>query len=159
MFQSIVSFSLMTNNYIKPSKNVNKNTQNSREFERMKFDSCYYDNQRKGLGFIMERRKDSWAWGRSWIKFEPRSLVILLQKLERWCRACEEFKGGTSWWDGGRSFRLDLWSNMAGCFIQYTMWDPKGLLVFLEGKGLVGGWNVLDGKLKGFGIRASLEEK
>ena len=57
--------------------------------------------------------------------------------------------------EGGRRYQLELHSNKAGCFLFCTAWDVEGKrfsLVFPEGRGVVGGWKLLAGKLRSLGF-------
>ena len=52
---------------------------------------------------------------------------------------------------GGRKYRLECHSNEAGRFLLCSVHDLEAkrfFLIFLEGKGLIGGWNILAEKLR-----------
>ena len=59
------------------------------------------------------------------------------------------------WEDGGRKFKLEYRSNEAGRFLLRSVQDvgdKKYCLIFLKGKGLVGGWFLLAKKLRALGV-------
>ena len=60
-----------------------------------------------------------------------------------------------SWGRGGRRYQLELRSNKASWFLFCTVWDVEGKkfsLAFPEDKRVVGGWQLLVGKLRSLGF-------
>ncbi|RVW55537.1 hypothetical protein CK203_075216 [Vitis vinifera] len=60
-----------------------------------------------------------------------------------------------AWVEGERRYQMELRSNRAGRFLFCTAWDVEGKkfsLAFPEGKGVVGGWKLLAGKLRSLGF-------
>ena len=56
-----------------------------------------------------------------------------------------------AWMEGRRRYQLELRSNKASWFLFCTVWDVEGKkfsLAFPEGRGVVGGWQLLAGKLR-----------
>ena len=63
-----------------------------------------------------------------------------------------------AWMEGRRRYQLELCSNKAGRFLFCTVWDVEGKifsLAFPEGRGLVGGWQLLVGKLRSLGFSSA----
>ncbi|KAL6323907.1 hypothetical protein AAG906_005904 [Vitis piasezkii] len=90
-------------------------------------------------GVILERSKGFF----SWIKFGEKSFK---ESSSRRLRVWEE---------GGRKYRLECRSNVTGRYLLCSVRDVEAkrfCLVFLEGKGLVGGWFMLAQKLRALGI-------
>lgn len=78
--------------------------------------------------------------------------------------ACCVDKGGKpfrkDWMEGGRSYKLVLHSNRAGRFLlnTTTLREETGFsLVFPEGKGFLGGWQMLSSKLRSLGVSPVLK--
>ena len=91
----------------------------------------------------------------SWIRFGEKSLSLLLEGVEAWCRGGSNLRHLKVWEEGGRKFRLDCRSNVAGRFLLCSVRDleaKKFCLVFPEGNGLVGGWFLLSKKLRALGV-------
>ena len=81
----------------------------------------------------------------SWIRFGEKSLSLLLEVVEAWCRG-ESSSRCLKVWEGGRKFRLECGSNVVGRFLLCSMRDLEAkrfCIVFPEGKGLVRGWFLL----------------
>ena len=91
----------------------------------------------------------------SWIKFGNLSLCCLLEGVEACCRGVIVQGFVKSWEDGGRKFKLESRANEAGRFLLCSMVDSESkryCLVFLEGKGILGGWVLLAEKLRFLGV-------
>ncbi|RVX01039.1 hypothetical protein CK203_022861 [Vitis vinifera] len=102
-------------------------------------------------GTILERSKGF----SSWIRFGEKSLSLLLEGVEAWCRGESNSRRLKVWDEGGRKFRLECRSNVARRFLLYSVRDVEGkkfCLVFPEGNGLVGGWFLLAKKLRALGV-------
>ena len=91
----------------------------------------------------------------SWVRFSGKGLAFLLEGAE----TCNSLKIGDrfrkSWAEGGRRYQLELCSNKAGRFLFCTAWDVEGKrfsLAFPKGRGVVGGWKLLAGKLRSLGF-------
>ena len=87
----------------------------------------------------------------SWIRFRNVSLSQLLEGLE----ACSNKVDGKEfckvWKEGGRAFKMESRSNGARRFIQCSVKSVEAkrfILIFPEGRGVVGGWSILAKKLK-----------
>ena len=77
-----------------------------------------------------------------WIKFGSISLSCLLEGVEDCCRGEFAQRFIKSWEDGGRKFKLECQANEADRFLLCYVVDSeakKFCLVFLEGKGILGG--------------------
>ena len=110
----------------------------------------------KVLGTVCERSPNF----SSWICFSGKGLSFLLEVAETCCflKVGERFK--KAWAEGERRYQMELRSNRAGRFLFCTAWDVEGKkfsLAFPEGKGVVGGWKLLAGKLRSLGF--SLAQK
>ncbi|RVW50374.1 hypothetical protein CK203_086394 [Vitis vinifera] len=102
-------------------------------------------------GVILERSKGF----SSWIKFGEKSFSSLLEGVEDWCREESSSRRLRVWEEGGRKYRLECRSNVAGRYLLCSVRDLEAkrfCLVFSEGKGLVGGWFMLAQKLRALGI-------
>ena len=98
-------------------------------------------------GTILERSKVF----SSWIRFGEKSLSLLLEGVEGWCRGESNSSRLKVWEEGGRKFRLECCSNVAGRCLLCSVRDvetKKFCLVFPEGNGLVGGWFFMAKKLR-----------
>ena len=90
-----------------------------------------------------------------WIRFGSISLSCLLEGVEDCCRGEFAQRLIKSWEDGGRKFTLECQANEADRFLLCTVVDSEGkkfCLVFLEGKGILGGWTLLAEKLRSLGV-------
>ena len=97
-------------------------------------------------GCIWERRKGI----TSWIRFGGLSLSCMLVGLEACDRVSRSSVWVNFWEEKGRRYRMERGSNKAGGFIRCSLRDLGGKsynLMFLEGKGLAGGWKILSEKL------------
>ena len=95
----------------------------------------------------------------SWICFGQWGLESLLQGVEVCCK--QELSGRLigSWAKGGRKYTLEQRSNKAGCFLLCSVLNQEARrfsLVFLEGRGLLGGWETLENKLRSLGVGRSV---
>ena len=91
----------------------------------------------------------------SWIKFGDASLSSLLAGVETCCRGSDHRSWSLVWEEGGRKYRLERRSNEAGRFLLCSVRDLEAKrfsLIFPEGKGLIGGWNILAEKLREIGV-------
>ena len=91
----------------------------------------------------------------SWIRFGDLSFRCLLKGVEFCCRDEVLARWNKSWEEGGRKFKLERHSNEAGRFLfcaVVTEEVNRFSLIFLEGRGHLGGWVVLDEKLHYLGI-------
>ena len=91
----------------------------------------------------------------SWIKFRNLSLCCLLEGVEACCRGVIVQGFVKSWEDGGKKFKLESHANEVGRFLLCSMVDSESkryCLVFLEGKGILGGWVLLAEKLRFLGV-------
>ena len=98
----------------------------------------------------------------SWIHFSGKGFSFLLEGVETCCslKVGERFK--KAWMEGGRRYQLELRSNKAGRFLFCTVWDVEGKkfsLAFLEGRGVVGGWQLLVGKLRSLGFSSAQRDE
>ena len=90
----------------------------------------------------------------SWIKFGDASLSSLLAGVESCCRGRDD----RSWslvWEEGRKYKMERRSSEAGRFLLCSVRDLEAkrfCLIFPEGKGLSGGWNILVEKLREVGV-------
>ena len=106
-------------------------------------------------GTILERSKVF----SSWIRFGEKSLSLLLEGVEAWCRGESNSRRLKVWEERGRKFRLECRSNVVGRFLLCSVRDveaKKFCLVFLEGNGLVGGWFLMAKKLRALGVTISV---
>ncbi|WKA06293.1 hypothetical protein VitviT2T_024196 [Vitis vinifera] len=102
-------------------------------------------------GCIWERSKGI----TSWIRFGDFSLCRLLEGIEFCCRGREDRGWSIVWEEKGRKYNLERRSNGAGRFLLCSVRDLEAkrfCLVFPEGKGLTGGWNILAEKLREVGV-------
>ena len=86
----------------------------------------------------------------------------LLESVEAWCRGQSSSRCLKVWEDGGRKFKLKYRSNKASRFLLRSVRDveaKKYWLVFLEGKGLVGGRFLLAKKLRALGVSTLVVSK
>ena len=91
----------------------------------------------------------------SWIRFEDASLRSLLTGVETCCRGRDDRSQSLVWEKEGRKYRLERRSNEAGRFLLCSVRDLEAkrfCLIFPEGKGLSGGWNILAEKLREVGV-------
>ena len=91
----------------------------------------------------------------SWIRFGEVSLCCLLDGVEACCREIDRRRWVLGWEEGGRKYGLEFCSNDAGRFLLCSVRDLETKIfsiIFLEGKGLSGGWNTLAKKLRGLGV-------
>ena len=91
----------------------------------------------------------------SWIRFGDASLISLLDGVEACCRGSDDRSWSLVWEEGGRKYRLECRSNKEGRFLLCFVCDLEAkrfCLIFLEGKGLIGGWNILAEKLRETGV-------
>ena len=112
----------------------------------------------KPRGIILERSKGF----SSWIKFGEKSFSFLLEGVEDWCRGESSSGCLKVWEEGRRKYRLECRSNEAGRYLLSSVRDLEAkrfCLVFLEGKGLVGGWFLLAQKLMALGVSTSALSK
>lgn len=106
----------------------------------------------KEVGKILERGKGF----SSWIKFDERGLVGLLEWVEICCNGkfCDFF--GRVWKKGGTVSKLELHNNKVGRFLLSSALNKKEKrfsLVFPEGKKeFLGDWKILASKLRSIGI-------
>ena len=108
-------------------------------------------------GIIMERSRGL----TSWIRFKGLSLCCLLEGVETWYRGEFAKRFVKSWENGGRKFRLECRANEMSRFI-HALWLTRKknyCLVFLEGKGFLGGWTTLAEKLHSLGVMTREEPK
>ena len=102
-------------------------------------------------GCIWERSKGI----TSWIRFGDVSLCRLLARVEFCCRGRDEKGWSHAWEEEDRSYRLEKRLNEVGRFILCSVRDIEAkhfCLIFPEGKGLSGGWNILVKKLRVAGV-------
>nr|CAN79200.1 hypothetical protein VITISV_034334 [Vitis vinifera] len=119
--------------------------------ESKTFEISIEETRGKLRGVILERSKGF----SSWIKFGAKSLSSLLEGVEEWCREESSSRSLRAWEEGGRKYRLECRSNIAGRYLLCSVRDSEAkrfCLVFPEGKGLVGGWFMLAQKLRALGI-------
>ena len=79
----------------------------------------------------------------------------LLAGIETCCRGRDDRGWSLVWEEEGRKYRLERRSNEEGRFLLYSVRDLEAkrfCLIFLEGKGLSGGWNILADKLREVGV-------
>ena len=91
----------------------------------------------------------------SWIRFGDASLSSLLVGVESCCRDRDERSWSLVWEEEGRKYRMERRSNEAGRFLLCSVRDLEAkrfCLIFPEGKGLSGGWNILAEKLREVGV-------
>ena len=91
----------------------------------------------------------------SWIRFVDLSLSSLLAGVETCCRGRDDRSWSLIWEEQGRKYRLERRSNEAGRFLLCSIRDLEAkrfCLIFPEGKGLSGGWNILAKKLREVGV-------
>ena len=81
-------------------------------------------------GTILERSKGF----SSWIRFGEKSLSLLLEGVEAWCRGGSNLRHLKVWEEGGRKFRLDCRSNVAGRFLHCSvkMWKQRNFVLFFQ---------------------------
>ena len=119
--------------------------------ESKTFEISIEETRGKLRGVILERSKGF----SSWIKFGEKSLSSLVEGVEDWCREESSSRRLRVWEEGGRKYRLECRSNVAGRYLLCSVRDLEAkrfCLVFSEGKGLVGGWFILAQKLRALGI-------
>ena len=98
----------------------------------------------------------------SWIQFGDLSLRNLLEGFEECCKEKKEGRIVKVWKEERRKFRLDRCVNGAGRCILCSVVDletKRFCLVFLEGKGLLGGWAIFAEKLRALGVVTQAEAK
>ena len=91
----------------------------------------------------------------SWIRFGDASLSSLLAGVESCCRDRDDRSWSLVWEEEGRKYRIERRSNEAGRFLLCSVRDLEAkrfCLIFPEGKGLSGGWNILAEKLREVGV-------
>ncbi|KAL6349008.1 hypothetical protein AAG906_033664 [Vitis piasezkii] len=91
----------------------------------------------------------------SWIRFGDASLSSLLAGVESCCRGRDDRSWSLVWDEEGRKYRMERRSNEAGRFLLCSVCDLEAkrfCLIFPEGKGLFGGWNILAEKLREVGV-------
>ena len=79
----------------------------------------------------------------------------LLAGIETCCRGRDDRGWSLVWEEEGRKYRLERRSNEEGRFLLYSVRDLEAkrfCLIFLEGKGLSGGWSILADKLREVGV-------
>ena len=79
----------------------------------------------------------------------------MLVGVETCCRGSDDRSWSLVWEEEGRKYSLERRSNEVGRFILCLVCDIEAkrfCLIFLEGKGLFGGWNILAEKLRGVGV-------
>ena len=106
--------------------------------------------------FITERSRGV----ASWIRFGVEGMEKLLWGVEEFCRVPVPAWRTLVWRENGRSFRLESRVNNAGRFLLCSVTDGEGKkhwLVFPEGRGLVNGWSMLAGKIRGLGFKPRQE--
>ena len=91
----------------------------------------------------------------SWIRFGDPSLSSLLAGVESCCRDRDDRSWSPVWEEERRKYRMERCSNEAGifllCFV-HNLEAKRFCLIFLEWKGLFGGWNILVEKLREVGV-------
>ena len=106
--------------------------------------------------FITERSRGV----ASWIRFGVEGMEKLLWGVEECCRVSVPAWRTLVWRENGRSFRLESRVNNAGRFLLCSVTDGEGKkywLVFPEGRGLINGWRMLAGKIRGLGFKPRQE--
>ena len=106
--------------------------------------------------FITERSRGV----ASWIRFGVKGMEKLLWGVEEYCRVSVPAWRTLVWRENGRSFRLESRVNNAGRFLLCSVTDGEGKrhwLVFPEGRGLINGWSMLAGKIRGLGFKPRQE--
>ncbi|RVW31228.1 hypothetical protein CK203_082860 [Vitis vinifera] len=126
--------------------------------ESKSFEISVEDVGGKLRGIILERCKGLSLW----IRFGKSSLRCLLEGVEV-CYREESFEREVrSWEEEGRKFRLERHTNEAERFILCFVHDveqKRFCLVFLEGRGILGGWVKLVEKLCSLGVITLFEVK
>ena len=100
----------------------------------------------KITGVITERGRSF----SSWIRFRERGLSLLLEGVEACCQKEGLKVFNNSWLERGRNYKLQLCSNEAGRYLFCSVFSAEAnlfILIFPEGKGLLGGWTNLAQKL------------
>ena len=108
-------------------------------FESKAFEISIEVVRGKLRGTILERSKGF----SSCIRFGEKSLSLLLEGVEAWCREESNLRRLKVWDEEGRKFKLECRFNVAERFLLCSVRDVEGkkfCLVFPEGNGLVGGW-------------------
>ena len=72
-------------------------------------------------GVILERSKGF----SSWIKFGEKSFSSLLEGVEDWCREESSSRRLRVWEEGGRKYRLECRSNVAGRYLLCSVRDVE----------------------------------
>ena len=119
--------------------------------ESKSFELLIDDVGGKSRGCIWERCRGL----TSWIRFGDASLSCLLAGVETYCRGSDDRSWSLVWEEEGRKYSLERRSNEVGRFILCFVRDIEAkrfCLIFLEGKGLFGGWNILAEELRGVGV-------
>ena len=119
--------------------------------ESKSFEILIDESGDKLRGCIWERSKGI----TSWIRFGDVSLGRLLAGVEFCCRGGDDKGWSHAWEEEGRSYRLEKRLNQAGRFIFCSVRDVEAkrfCLIFPEGKGLSGGWNIMAEKLRVVGV-------
>ena len=91
----------------------------------------------------------------SWIRFGDASLRSLLTGVKTCCRGRDDRSQSLVWEEEGRKYRLERRANEVGRFLLCFVRDLEAkrfCLIFPEGKGLSGGWNILAEKLREVGV-------
>ena len=126
--------------------------------ESKSFEISVEDVGGKLRGIILERCRGLSLW----IRFGKSSLRCLLEGVEV-CYREESFEREVrSWEEEGRKFRLERHTNEAERFILCFVHDveqKRFCLVFLEGRGILGGWVKLVEKLCSLGVITLFEVK
>ena len=120
-------------------------------FESKAFEISIEVVRGKLRGTILERSKGF----SSCIRFGEKSLSLLLEGVEAWCRGESNLRRLKVWDEEGRKFKLECRFNVAERFLLCSVRDVEGkkfCLVFPEGNGLVGGWFLLAKKLRALGV-------
>ena len=102
-------------------------------------------------GCIRERSKSF----TSWVGFGDYSLQCLLTRIEDCERVYRNGGWSLAWEEEGRKYRMERWSNKASSFLLCSVWDvgrKSFSIAVLEGRGILGGWRLLSGKLRNLGV-------
>ena len=78
-----------------------------------------------------------------------------MDRVETCYRRSDDRSWSLVWEEGGRKYRLERHSNEAGRFLLYSVRDLEAkrfCLIFPEGQGLIGSWNILAEKLRETGV-------
>ena len=102
-------------------------------------------------GCIWERNKGFTTW----VRFGEYSFKCLLTRIEECERAYRKSEWPTVREEEGRKYRMERRSNKAGSFLLCSMRDigRKSFSIAIpEGRGIIGGWRLLSGKLRKIGV-------